>query len=243
MESDLLTFVLVGFAAQLIDGALGMAYGITATSLLLSTGVPPAAASATVHVAECFTSGVSAVSHHAFGNIDRDLVRRLVVPAVVGAVLGAYVLTSMPAEAMRPIIAVYLLLMGVVIIVKAFRGFPPRSVTRHLAPLGLVGGFVDAAGGGGWGPIVASNLLARGAAIRTTVGSVIAVEFFVTTAASVAFIVMLGTIFWEIVLGLALGGLVAAPLGAWLASRLPARPFLVVVGLLIIGLSLRNLLA
>ncbi|MEQ8485916.1 MAG: sulfite exporter TauE/SafE family protein [Pseudomonadales bacterium] len=242
MESDLLTFVLVGFAAQLIDGALGMAYGITATSLLLSTGVPPAAASATVHVAECFTSGVSAVSHHAFGNIDRDLVRRLVLPAVVGAVLGAYVLTSVPADAMRPIIAVYLLLMGVVIIVKAFRGFPPRSVTRHLAPLGLVGGFVDAAGGGGWGPIVASNLLARGAAIRTTVGSVIAVEFFVTTAASVAFIVMLGTIFWEIVLGLALGGLVAAPLGAWLASRLPARPFLVVVGLLIIGLSLRNLL-
>jgi uncharacterized membrane protein YfcA len=243
MESDLLTFVLVGFAAQLIDGALGMAYGITATSLLLSTGVPPAAASATVHVAECFTSGVSAVSHHAFGNIDRDLVRRLVLPAVVGAVLGAYVLTSVPTDAMRPIIAVYLLLMGVVIIVKAFRGFPPRSVTRHLAPLGLVGGFVDAAGGGGWGPIVASNLLARGAAIRTTVGSVIAVEFFVTTAASVAFILMLGTIFWEIVLGLALGGLVAAPLGAWLASRLPARPFLVVVGLLIIGLSLRNLLA
>lgn len=242
MESDLLSFVLVGFAAQLIDGALGMAYGVTATSLLLSTGVPPAAASATVHVAECFTSGVSAVSHHAFGNIDRDLVRRLLLPAVVGAVLGAYVLTSVPADAMRPIIAVYLLLMGVVIIIKAFRGFPPRSVTRHLAPLGLVGGFVDAAGGGGWGPIVASNLLARGAAIRTTVGSVIAVEFFVTTAASVAFIVMLGTIFWEIVLGLALGGLVAAPLGAWLASRLPTRPFLVVVGLLIIGLSLRNLL-
>lgn len=237
------TYILVGFAAQLIDGALGMAYGLTATSLLLTTGIPPAAASATVHIAECFTSGVSAISHHAFGNIDRDLVRRLLLPAVLGAVLGAYVLTSIPADAMRPVIALYLLAMGVVIVVKVFRRFPPRSVTRHLVPLGLFGGFVDAAGGGGWGPIVASNLIARGAEVRTTVGSVIAVEFFVTAAASSMFLVMLGTVVWKMVLGLALGGLVAAPAGAWLASRLPTRPFLLLVGLLIMALSLANLLA
>lgn len=241
MDADLFLYALVGFVAQLIDGALGMAYGVTATSLLLSVGVAPAAASATVHVAECFTSGFSAVSHHAFGNIDRDLFRRLLPPAIIGAVVGAYVATRFSADLMRPVIAVYLLAMGAVILTKAFRGFPPRSVTRHLAPLGLFGGFVDAAGGGGWGPIVASSLIARGAEVRRAVGSVIAVEFFVTTATSVAFLVMLGTVFWPIVAGLALGGLLAAPLGAWLAGRLPRQALLVAVGVTIMALSLHNL--
>lgn len=242
LPDHFLLYVLAGFVAQIIDGALGMAYGVTASSLLISFGVPPAATSATVHAAECFTTGASAISHHAFGNVDKFLFRRLLVPAVLGAIIGAYVLSSFPGEALKPYIAGYLLIMGVVIITKAFRQFPSRNVTSHLAPLGFFGAMVDAVGGGGWGPIVASNLIARGNNIRITVGSVNAVEFFVTLAASITFFLTLGLTHWQVILGLALGGVAAAPLGAWLSKRIPVRPFMVLVGILIIVLSLRNLL-
>ena len=170
--SEFLLYVAAGFAAQLVDGALGMAYGVTASSLLLGMGVPPAAASATVHAAECFTTGASALSHRTFGNIDRQLFKRLLLPGIVGAALGAYLLTSLPGDALKPWIAGYLMLMGGVIVLKAFREFPPRQVTTHLAPLGFGGALIDAIGGGGWGPIVASNLMARGNAFRMTVGTV-----------------------------------------------------------------------
>ena len=162
IDSHFLWFVLAGFVAQLIDGALGMAYGVSASSLLLSFGLPPAVVSSTVHAAECFSTGASAVSHKAFGNVNSALFRRLLIPGVVGAVVGAYFLASFPGETLRPFIAVYLLVMGGVIIVKAFREFPPRSVSTHLVPLGFTGAFVDAVGGGGWGPIVASTLIVRG---------------------------------------------------------------------------------
>lgn len=235
-------YVAAGFAAQLIDGTLGMAYGVTASSLLLSFGITPAIASATVHAAECFTTGASALSHHAFGNINRSLFKKLLLPGVVGAVAGAYILSSFPGERLRPWVAAYLLLMGCVIVLKAYREFPPRVVTTHLVPLGLGGAFVDAVGGGGWGPIVASTLVARGNDVRMTVGSVNAVEFFVTLAASLTFILMLGLANWHIIAGLALGGLLAAPIGAWACTRIPLRPFTVLVGLLVIALSLRTLL-
>ena len=235
-------YVAVGFAAQLIDGALGMAYGVTASSLLLGLGIPPAVTSATVHAAECFTTGTSALSHHAFGNIDKRLFRRLLLPGVIGAGDGAYLLANLPGDAMKPWIAGYLLLMGVVILVKAFRDFPPREVTSHLAPLGFFGALADAIGGGGWGPIVASNLLARGHAFRLTVGSVNAVEFFVTLTASLVFLATLGLGHWEIIVGLAVGGVLAAPLGGWLVKRVRPRPMLCFVGLLVIALSLRTLL-
>ncbi len=207
-------YMLAGFVAQLIDGALGMAYGVSASSLLIAFGVPPAATSATVHAAECFTTGASALSHRAFGNIDRQLVRRLLIPGVIGAALGAYVLSNFPGDAMRPYIAGYLLLMGVIIIGKAFRTIPPREVTSHLVPLGFIGAFLDAVGGGGWGPIVATNLIARGNDVRKTIGSVNAVEFFVTLSASVTFFLSLGLAHWPIIAALALGGVLAAPLGA-----------------------------
>lgn len=242
MSSDFFFYLAAGFAAQLIDGTLGMAYGVTASSLLLSFGVTPAIASATVHAAECFTTGASAVSHHAFGNINGTLFRRLLLPGVGGAVAGAYILSSFPGERLTPIVAAYLLLMGCVIVVKAFREFPPRSVTTHLAPLGFGGALVDALGGGGWGPIVASTLIARGSDVRMTIGSVNAVEFFVTLAASITFVLMLGLANWAIIAGLALGGLVAAPIGAWACTRIPLRPFTVLVGVLVIALSLRTLL-
>lgn len=242
MDSSFFLYVAAGFAAQLIDGTLGMAYGVSASTLLLSMGLPPAVTSATVHAAECVTTGASAVSHHAFGNVDRSLFRRLVIPGVLGAVVGAYALASAPADGLTKYVAAYLLVMGAVIVVKSMREFPPRAVTSHVAPLGFVGALLDAMGGGGWGPIVASTLIARGNHVRQTVGTVNAAEFFVTLAASVTFVVTLGLSHWPVIAGLALGGLLAAPLGAWLCTRVPVRPLMGFVGVLVIALSLRTLL-
>ena len=235
-------YVLVGFIAQMIDGALGMAYGVTASSILIAFGVPPAASSATVHAAECFTTGASALSHRAFGNVDGLLFRRLLFPGVFGAIIGAYILSNFSGEALRPYIAGYLIVMGIVIVIKAFREFPPREVTSHLIPLGFIGAFVDAIGCGGWWPIVASNLIVRGNDIRKTIGSVNAVEFFVTLSASVTFLITLGLTNWQIILGLAIGGVLAAPLGAWAARHVPVKPFMIFVGALVILMSARTLL-
>jgi uncharacterized membrane protein YfcA len=241
LPPDFLLHVVVGFAAQLVDGALGMAYGVTASSLLLGMGVPPAVSSATVHAAECFTTGVSAVSHHAFGNIDRKLFRRLLLPGMLGAGVGAYLLSTIDGNMLKPWIAGYLLLMGLVILFKSFRELVRREVTTHVSTLGFFGALLDAIGGGGWGPIVASNLIARGHELRLTVGSVNAVEFFVTLTASAVFLATLGTAHFGLVLGLAVGGVVAAPLGAWLVRFIKPRLLMPVVGLLVIGLSLRTL--
>ncbi|MEW6324504.1 MAG: sulfite exporter TauE/SafE family protein [Nitrospirota bacterium] len=237
-----LFYVAAGFAAQIIDGALGMAYGVTASSLLLWLGLPPATVSATVHAAECFTTGASALSHHAFGNIRGFLFKRLLLPGILGAVIGAYVLANLPGEALKPYIAAYLMIMGIVIMIKAFHVFPPKMVTTHLAPLGFAGAFIDAIGGGGWGPIVSTTLIVRGNSIREAVGSVNAVEFFVTLSASITFIITLGLGYWQVIAGLALGGLLAAPLGGWMCKRLPTKPFMIVVGILVILLSLRTLI-
>ncbi|GIV84907.1 MAG: UPF0721 transmembrane protein [Candidatus Roseilinea sp.] len=235
-------FVLVGFAAQMVDGALGMAYGTVASSLLITLGVPPALSSATVHTAECFTTGASAIAHRAFGNWDKHLVRRLVGPAILGAVLGALMLSYLPGEALRPYVALYLLIMGLVIIGKAFRRIPPSAATERLGTLGFIGAFLDAVGGGGWGPIVATTLISRGNHVRTAIGSTNAVEFCVTLAASATFVATLNFNHWTAVIGLALGGLPAAPLAAWLTKRLPLRPLMVTVGLIVVALSLRTLI-
>jgi uncharacterized membrane protein YfcA len=239
---ELLTYVAIGFGAQVVDGALGMAYGITASSLLLGVGVPPAVTSATVHAAECFTTGASAASHHAFGNIDKVLFRRLLLPGIAGAGIGAYLLASLPGQLMKPWIAGYLLLMGAWILLRAFRQYRPRNVASHLRPLGFFGALVDALGGGGWGPVVASNLLARGNDLRLTVGTVNAVEFFVTLTASAVFLLTLGLSHWQIIAGLAIGGVLAAPVGAWLVRHVRPRPLLAAVGLLVIALSSHTLL-
>lgn len=242
MDHHIYIYIIAGFVAQLIDGALGMAYGVSASSLLMGFGVPPQIVSSTVHAAECFTTGASAISHHAFGNISRDLFRRLLIPGIIGAALGAYVLTSFDGEAIKPYIAGYLIIMGVVIITKAFKTFPPREVTTKLTPVALVGAFLDAAGGGGWGPIVATNLIVRGNSVRETVGSVNAVEFFVTLSASITFFMSIGLGHWQVIAGLALGGVIAAPFGAYFTKKLPHRPMMVGVGILVIVLSLRTLL-
>ncbi len=241
LPPDFVLYVVIGFCAQLIDGALGMAYGTIASSLLLSFGVSPAVSSATVHAAECFTTGTSAISHHAFGNIDRKLFRRLLLPGMLGAGIGAYTLTNIDGDMLKPWIAGYLLLMGVVILFKAFRELVPREVTSHISILGFIGALMDAIGGGGWGAIVGSNLIARGHELRLTVGSVNAAEFFVTLTASLVFLLTMGTGHFGMVLGLALGGVVAAPLGAWLVRFVSPRVLMPFVGLLVIVLSARTL--
>jgi uncharacterized membrane protein YfcA len=242
MTENFLIYVAAGFAAQMIDGTLGMAYGVTASTMLLSIGLPPAAVSATVHAAECFTTGVSAVSHRAFGNVNGQLFRRLLVPGIAGAIVGAYILSELPGDQLRPYSASYLLIMGLVILVKAFGRFPSQRVSTYLIPLAFAGAFIDAIGGGGWGPIVATTLIVRGNSLREAVGSVNAVEFFVTVAASLTFLVTVGISHWQVILALALGGLLAAPMAAWACTRLPTKPFMVLVGLLIVGLSIRTLL-
>lgn len=234
-------YLLIGFAAQMIDGALGMAYGLTASSFLLAAGVPPAAASATVHFAESFTTGASAISHHSFGNVHSPLFKRLVMPGMIGAGLGAYVLTAVDGEALKPWVAGYLVLMGIYVLLKSFREINPIHVEKRVGPLGFFGGLIDAIGGGGWGPIVTSTLLARGNHTRYTIGTVNAVEFFVTLTSSAVFIATIGLDHWKIVLALALGGVCAAPLAGLIAKRVPHRPMMAVVGILIIIVSGRTL--
>ena len=245
MELSILLYVLVGFVAQMIDGALGMAYGVSSNTFLLSIGVPPAAASASVHLAEVFTTGISGFSHWKLGNIDWKLVKRLLLPGVLGGVAGAYLLTSIDGDVIKPYISAYLLIMGVIILVKAFR-YEAKAHngvhTARVSGLGLVGGFFDAIGGGGWGPIVTTTLVARGKDARLTIGSVNFSEFFVTLAESVTFLLTLSFLgYWQIILGLLLGGAIAAPMAAILTKKLPVKTLMLIVGLLIVGLSIRTI--
>ena len=246
MDLNILVFVLVGFLAQMIDGALGMAYGVSSNTFLLSIGVPPAAASASVHMAEVVTTGVSGFSHWRMENIDKDLIKRLIIPGVLGGVTGAYILTSVSGDFIKPIVSAYLLIMGLVILFKAFRaGEIIKGTPAYIGALGLVGGFFDAIGGGGWGPIVTTTLIARGNHPRYTIGSVNFSEFFVTFAESVTFFLALRmeifTDLWKIILGLLIGGAIAAPLAAVMAKKLPVRALMALVGVLIILLSIRTI--
>ena len=246
MEITILLYVLVGFLAQMIDGALGMAYGVSSNTFLLSLGIPPAAASASVHMAEVFTTGVSGFSHWKLGNVDWKLVRRLLLPGVVGGTLGAYLLTSIDGDIIKPYIAVYLLVMGGVIVYKAFTIVPRHKPDGYHGPrislLGLFGGFCDAIGGGGWGPVVTSTLVARGKNPRMTIGSVNFSEFYVTLVQSILFVLTLSVWeYWQIILGLLVGGVIAAPIAAKLGQKLPLKALMIFVGLLIIVLSIRTL--
>ena len=231
----LLPFIAVGFAAQVIDGALGMAFGVICNTLLVGVlGVPPALASQRVHLVECFTTATSGLSHLLHRNVDGRLFVRLLVPGVIGGVLGAYVLTALDASVVKPFVLTYLTGIGVYLLVRGIM-YPPRiREARSIAPLGFVGGFLDAAGGGGWGPVVTSNLLIQGADPRKVVGTVSAVEFFLTVTVSLAFIYRLG--FADLAgatLGLLIGGLIAAPIGAWAAKRIPAKAMLIMVGVVL----------
>ncbi len=233
--ADILPFILVGFAAQLVDGALGMAFGVISSTLLISLGVPPAAASASVHAVEVFTTGASGISHTLHKNVNWRLFRRIVIPGVIGGVLGAYVLTRIPAESARPLVLAYLAGIGLYLLWRGLRHEHKEKKPRIVEPLGLVGGFLDAAGGGGWGPVVTSNLLVQGAHPRKVIGTVNTAEFFLAVTISATFIASLGfEAFTMAMVGLLIGGLAAAPLGGYFAKRIPPRVLLVMVGIVLV---------
>lgn len=241
MDTSFLVFVTIGFAAQLIDGSIGMAYGLISTSSLIAAGMPPATASAAVHMAEVFTTGASGMAHWRRGNVDRALLWRLALPGAVGGLIGAALVSSAPTQIIRIVANAYLLLMGLVVLARAFRPAPRAPDNhRHVGPLAFIGALVDAFGGG-WGPVVTSTLIAKGHEPRRTVGSVSLTEFVVTTSQSAMFIALLGAAHVDVVAGLVVGGVIAAPLAAGLTARLPVRVLIVLVGIIVTALSTRSL--
>jgi len=243
-DLSILQYILVGFLAQLVDGALGMAYGVSCTTFLLQLGVPPRVASASVHTAEVFTTGASGMAHLRFRNLDKPLFLKLAITGSIGSVLGAWLLADvLEGGWVRLAVAAYLLVMGTLILSKAVR----KSVTadrpvRRAGWLGLIGGFLDATGGGGWGPIVTSHILGYGKDPRRTIGTVNTAEFFVTFFGTGVFLFFVGMESWRVVAGLVLGGVLAAPWGAWMASRLERRTMLVLIGTTVTLLSLMTLI-
>lgn len=244
-----LLFLLVGVLAQAVDGALGMAYGVISSSVLLALGVPPATASASVHAAEVFTTAASASSHVLHKNIEWRLFVPLVIAGVIGGVLGAYVLTGIDASVIKPFIVLYLALIGIWILWRAGHDIHPRKLPRWVAaPFGLIGGFLDAIGGGGWGPTVTSSMVASGQEPRKAIGTVNTAEFFLTVAVSATFVWALVSGHWEeaeglqnhaaAVGGLVVGGLIAAPFAGWIVKRVPRKVLSYAVGILLIGLAI-----
>ena len=234
-------FLLGGFVAQLIDGSLGMAYGVSASTFLMSFGVPPAAASASIHTAEIFTSGISGLSHLKFRNVNKKLFRTLLIPGILGAVMGAYLLTSFEEynNIIRPIVAVYTLILGAIIIRKALVLRTQKKKTRNVPALAAVGGFMDSVGGGGWGPVVATTLIAKGRSPRYTIGSVNLAEFFISFSSSLTFFATTGISHIQIIAGLVIGGALAAPIAAYFTHRLPVKRMMLIVGVVIVLVSIR----
>ena len=237
--------ILTGFLAQLVDGALGMGYGVTCTTVMLSIGINLPAISGSIHTAEMFSSGASGYSHYKFGNVNKKLFKALLVPGIVGAVVGAYLLSKFGdqyANYIRPVLAAYTLILGAKIILAAFSKNKKPSKIRRVGWLAGAGGFLDSFGGGGWGPLVTSTLIAKGRTPRFVIGSVSITEFFVTLASALTFFGMLGITHWQVIAGLIIGGLIAAPLAARLAGKLPLKTMFISVGALVIIWSLRILL-
>ncbi|QSW90815.1 MULTISPECIES: sulfite exporter TauE/SafE family protein [Flavobacterium] len=241
-NEEFLVFFAIGVFAQLVDGTLGMGYGATSTSFLLAYGVPPVVSSTAVHVSEMFTTGASALSHHRFGNINKKLVKHLLIPGVLGSITGAYLLSDViDGDIIKPFIAVYMIILAVVIIKKALRKSIVKKKTKKLGVLAVFGGFMDSIGGGGWGPIVTSTLLGRGRNPRYTIGSVNAAEFAISFASGITFMLFGGIHGWQVIIGLILGGVISAPLAAYLVNKIKRKPMMVAVGVLIIILSLKTL--
>ena len=243
-DSSFYLMILGGFLAQLVDGAVGMGYGVTAVTFLLTLGISPAAVSSSVHTAEIFASGASGYNHYKFRNVNKKLFKTLLIPGVIGAVLGAFLLSELGAKYgnyIKPIIAFYTLLLGIRIISKAFRKNKTTKRMKRVGWLAGFGGFLDSFGGGGWGPIVTTTLISNGRSPRYTIGSVSLTEFFVTLASALAFFSLIGISHWQIIAGLIIGGLAAAPLAAKLSGRMPLKTTLISVGILVIIVSVRIL--
>ncbi|MDQ3017142.1 MAG: sulfite exporter TauE/SafE family protein [Bacteroidota bacterium] len=239
LDKEFLLFCIAGFIAQIIDGTLGMAYGVSCTTFLLHLGVPPAVASASVHTAEVFTTGVSGLSHLYLGNVDKKLFIRLAIPGIIGAIIGAFLLSKvLDGNVVKPFIAGYLLILGILILIKSIREPLFKDEVKNVSPLGFIGGLLDSIGGGGWGPIVTSNIIHRGKTPKITIGTVNTAEFFVAFFSTGVFLFFLGLEGYKTILGLILGGVLAAPIGAMLIKYIKPRTLMFVVGVVIIISSL-----
>lgn len=236
-------FLLAGFLAQIVDGALGMAYGVTSNSVLLGFGLSPRLASAAVHTSEVFTTGVSGLSHIKFGNFNKALFIKLIIPGVLSAAVEAYLLGSViDGEFIKPYVSFYLLILGAIIIFKSFKKKVDTKNNLRNAPIyALFGGFLDAIGGGGWGPIVTSNLIKEGHTPSVVIGTVNTAEFFITFISAGILIYFTGIQSWQIILGLIIGGTLAAPFAAYIAKKLPTKSMMITVGVLIIITSIYTL--
>jgi uncharacterized membrane protein YfcA len=243
MTLEFIALVAIGFIAQLVDGALGMAFGLISTTALLSFGIPPAQASAAVHTAEVVTTGASGLAHLFHQNINRRLFVTLGLAGVLGGVLGAYVLSNIDGRAIRPFVSAYLLVIGMLILMKAAKLAPTNEDAKvgYAAPLGLIGGFLDAVGGGGWGPLVTSTLIGSGHAPSKVIGSVNAAEFFVTVAVATTFFIELGIAHVEHIAALIIGGVLAAPFGGYIVRHVQPHALMAVVGVLVSSLALFQL--
>ncbi len=245
LDQQFYWMIFAGFFAQMVDGALGMGYGVTSTTILMSLGINLSAISGSVHTAEMFASGASGYSHYKFGNVNKRLFKAMLIPGILGAVLGAFLLSKFGdqySKFIRPILAAYTLLLGARIIAYAYKkNRKPRKVKR-VGWLAGAGGFLDSFGGGGWGPLVTSTLISKGRSPKYVIGTVSITEFFVTLASALTFFSMIGVSHWQVIVGLIIGGFVAAPIAARLAGRLPAKAMFLSVGALVILSSLRILL-
>lgn len=245
LDKNFPLMLLAGFLAQLVDGALGMGYGVTSATIMLSAGVNPAAISGSIHTAEMFASGASGYSHYKFGNVNKKLFKALLIPGVIGAILGAILLTQLGQthiEYLRPIMAAYTLFLGIRILVTAFRKQRQQKKFKRYGLLAGAGGFLDSFGGGGWGPIVTTTLITKGRSPKYVIGSVSLTEFFVTLASAFTFFTLLGVSHWQAILGLVIGGLAAAPIAAKLAGKLPRKTSFILLGALVIFWSIKILI-
>ena len=243
LSSHILWLIPVGFFAQMVDGCVGMGYGISSSSILATLGIPPLITSATVHAAEVVTAGVSSASHAWFRNLDRRIFLSLLAPGVVGGVLGATVLAHIPTHTIRPFVWSYLIIIGLCVVGRVVLGRnPPIAVGAPGPALGLIAGFLDAIGGGGWGTIVTSTMIARGVAPRYAIGTANAVDFFVALATSIALWTQIGALRYDMVIALLIGGAAAAPLAAWVTRHVPARAAATAVGLVVVLLGTAGLL-
>jgi uncharacterized membrane protein YfcA len=238
--SNFLNGFVIGIIAQTIDGAIGMAYGITATTFMLSQGISPAIASSSVHISEIFTTGASGLSHWRLNNIDKKLFLNLVFPGIVGGLIGVLILTNIDGKILKPWISLYLVIMGIFIILKAFKKniFNSKTNSKKITPLAFVGGMVDAVGGGGWGPVVTTTLLSSGHEPKKTIGSVNSAEFFITISTGLSLTIFVGVGNPEIIFGLISGGVLIAPLAAKITTKLPTKLLMLIVGILITFLSM-----
>lgn len=237
--------VLAGFLAQMVDGATSMGYGVTSAIVLMSANVSPAAISGSIHTAEMFASGASGYSHYKFGNVNKKLFKALLIPGIIGAILGAVLLVKFGEthiSYIRPVMAAYTLILGIKIFITAFRSQTVRKKFRHHGWLAGAGGFLDSFGGGGWGPIVTSTLITKGRTPRFVVGSVSLTEFFVTLASAFTFFTLIGVQHWQVILALIIGGLIAAPFAARINGKLPRKASFILLGTVVVAWSIRILI-